>query len=539
MKFASPKKLTIIGGGIIGAFEAYYAFLDAKNINSQLRVTIYEKNLNSSDTTTSHIVPSLTPNEILAVLPTGNELVENFKKPFTEPNGLRIEDVANVNSSKFTHHFIKRAKEYSADLAGHNERVKILLKMGEMGMKLWQDLYLNADVHLKKILVESNFNPCFEQINEKKSLHHGYRIDLILNDDNASKKTSQIIADYQILGYKNCKILTPSETVEIDSFLKDFCINNSKENNESEWQDNVLALWRPAGCIDTHLFLPKFFYYLKKLMGNYMNKDGKIKNCFQIKFDRKVTAVTYKNNNNKIINGLTIISSSRLKKEKTIHSKSDFVFCPGEDIGTLGKMGFSEPASGGFAGASLVMNIPLSPEQIISFKKLNNYMEIHQKGLVFAWQAKFNNAGIFIGVAGGKAYYSDQKPSKNQTFALTTNIIQLNLINSITPQLVTIALGRESLNEYLNIDDLNQLEQAGILKRWVGIRAVAYDGFPTLGAMYCDSKKIDNARCTTHLGSGGAAFALASVKASRSSINQKGNFNDLISKILNFGNSKR
>jgi hypothetical protein len=113
MQTACPNKLTIIGGGIIGAFEAYFAYIEAKKNNCQLRVTIYEKNSKTSDTTTSHIVPSLTPNEILAVLPNGNELVKNFAIPFTEPNGLRIDDVPNVNSTELTHNFIKQAKKYS------------------------------------------------------------------------------------------------------------------------------------------------------------------------------------------------------------------------------------------------------------------------------------------------------------------------------------------------------------------------------------------------------------------------------------------
>jgi hypothetical protein len=129
--------------------------------------------------------------------------------------------------------------------------------MGEMGMKLWQVLYQNADVHLKNILNSSNYNPCCESDN--KTLHMGYRIDIMYNDIEASKKASQLIADYESLGYKHCKVLSPVEAVEIDPFLKEFCKNHSKKDNSLQWQDNALALWRPAGCIDTHVFLPKFY----------------------------------------------------------------------------------------------------------------------------------------------------------------------------------------------------------------------------------------------------------------------------------------
>lgn len=48
-------KITIIGGGIIGALEAYYAYLDAKNNGTQIRITINEKNQNITETTTSNI----------------------------------------------------------------------------------------------------------------------------------------------------------------------------------------------------------------------------------------------------------------------------------------------------------------------------------------------------------------------------------------------------------------------------------------------------------------------------------------------------
>ena len=37
-------KLTIVGGGIIGALEAYHAYLDAKSKGGQVRITIHEKN---------------------------------------------------------------------------------------------------------------------------------------------------------------------------------------------------------------------------------------------------------------------------------------------------------------------------------------------------------------------------------------------------------------------------------------------------------------------------------------------------------------
>lgn len=37
-------KLTIIGGGIIGLMEAYYAYLKAKSNGQPIRITIFEEN---------------------------------------------------------------------------------------------------------------------------------------------------------------------------------------------------------------------------------------------------------------------------------------------------------------------------------------------------------------------------------------------------------------------------------------------------------------------------------------------------------------
>ena len=76
MKSHYPENKLTIGGGIVGAIEAYFAYLEAKNNGKKIRITIHEKNESISETTTSHIVPSLTPDEILSVVPRGQELVK-------------------------------------------------------------------------------------------------------------------------------------------------------------------------------------------------------------------------------------------------------------------------------------------------------------------------------------------------------------------------------------------------------------------------------------------------------------------------------
>src|ERR1700733_14264693 len=80
------RQISIIGGGIIGAFESYYAYQDAQKNAEKICITVYEKNdaFTSLDkdgvsTNTSYnIAPSLTIDEILSVVPRGSQLVEKL-----------------------------------------------------------------------------------------------------------------------------------------------------------------------------------------------------------------------------------------------------------------------------------------------------------------------------------------------------------------------------------------------------------------------------------------------------------------------------
>jgi len=190
-------KLTIVGGGIVGALEAYFAYLDGQKEGKQVRVTIHEKNKALSETTTSHIVPSLTPDEILSVVPRGQELVEKLRLLFNEPGGIRVDDAEGVNGTEIAHQFVKQVQQYSSDEEGHQARTKALLKLGKMSMDLWQHIYDNADLVLKKVLEDSNFNPCREPRGNGSELHDGYRIDLIYNVPNAKAKANAMKAEYE------------------------------------------------------------------------------------------------------------------------------------------------------------------------------------------------------------------------------------------------------------------------------------------------------------------------------------------------------
>ncbi len=536
-------EVTIVGGGIAGALHAYHAHREALKSGTKVCVTICEKNSSYAGTTAANIAPSLTPDEILSVVPRGKALVEKLQIPFNQPGGIRVNDVAGVNSSKAAHHFIEQAEIYSHDVVGYQERTKTLLSLGKMSMDLWQTMYDEADPELKAILVASNFNPCREVTKkDTKVLHDGYRIDLIYNIPNAADRAQGMKADYEGLGYQNCTTLSPSEVMTIDPFLSDFCKNHatSDATGTLQWHNDSIALWRPGGCLDAKVFLPKFYEYLKKAMGTYKDQSGNVQDCFQILYGKEVQKVELKQVEGKtVITSLTFGDGAQKHNDDTCKDCS-YVFCPGEAVGTLNKLGFKEPAYARFAGASLLLSIPVPADKVEEYSAFNHCMEVHQEGVVLAWQARFVDGKIFIGVAGTKAFYGDQNPTKDQAFAKDRNLLQLNMVNDVLPEFISLALGRNTKSQKLDQADIDSLEQKGIAKRWAGTRAVVFDGFPSLGTAYkADGTEIDNALVTTHLGSGGVSFGPAAVAVSCSAQNNILTRKPLVDNVLGFAKSNR
>jgi glycine/D-amino acid oxidase-like deaminating enzyme len=512
----AQNKVTIIGGGIIGFMEVYFAYLKAQKKNERLRATIYEKNERFDQTTAAKIAPSLTPDEILSVVPRGTLLVEKLKDLFSVPGGVRVNDVEGINESAAAKEFIRAVEEYSKDEAGHLARTEALLTLGKLSMDLWEDIYQNGDDELKKIMRDSNYNPCRET--DKKVLQEGYRIDLIQRIPDAAQRAKDMMNDYDKLGYHHCEILSPAEVMKRDISLVDFCKTNSIElNGELVWKSDAVALWRPGGCLHVATFLPKFSTYLSKVMGQYTsNVSHQDKDNFRIKFNREVSNVsTTENGSGSRVNGLFF---SNFKKESHHHTydNHEYVFCPGESVGTLRKFGFNEPAYAIFAGAALRLSFRVSDDMLEKYKSFNHYMEVHQQGVVLAWQAGKRGPELSIAVAGTKAFYGDQVPTAEQDFAKNRNLLQLNMINNVLPELISAALGRNTHGQELTEADLQQLVSSGKAIRGVGSRAVAYDGFPTLGRVYQNGVPVANARVTTGLGSGGVSFAPAAVQASQS-----------------------
>jgi len=533
-------EVMIVGIGPVAGWHAYDAHLNAIKSGRKLRCTMFTNNRSIAGTTAANIVPSLTPDEILSVIPRGKALVEKLQCAFNEPGGIRVNDVENVNNSKVAQHFIEEVEVYSHDLAGYEERTKTLLALGKMSMDLWQAMYDEADAELKAILIASNFNPCREPMAQgARVLHDGYRIDLIYNVPNAAIRAQGMKSDYQSLGYENCAILSPSQVMAIDPFLTDFCKKHAEYDAAGtlQWHNDSVALWRPGGCIDAKTFLLKFYEYLKEKMGTYVDESNQTRNCFEIIYEKEVVGVELKaSNDSTIVTGLKFGDGSCVRG----NGSCSYFFCPGEAVGTLKKFGFREPAYAGFAGVSLLLNIPVPQNKIAEYKAFNHCMEVHQEGVVLAWQARMIEERIFIGVAGTKAFYGDQRPTKDQAFAKNRNLLQLNMINDVLPEFISLALGRDTKGQSLTQADLDILEQKNIAQRWAGTRSVVFDGFPTLGAAYTiDGAKIDNAIITTHLGSGGVSFAPAAVAISCSAQNEKATRSPLANKVLDFARSNR
>jgi len=255
-------------------------------------------------------------------------------------------------------------------------------------------------------------------------------------------------------------------------------------------------------------------------MGTYIDESNETRNCFEIFYQKEVIEVELeKNNDHTIVTGLTFGDGQCMHDSC---KNASYVFCPGEAVGTLRKLGFKEPAYAGFAGVSLLLNIPVPQDKMAEYESFSHCMEVHQEGIVLAWQARMIEGSIFIGVAGTKAFYGDQRPTKDQAFAKNRNLLQLNMINDVLPEFISLALGRDTKGQTLVQADLDTLEQQEIAQRWAGTRAVVFDGFPTLGAAYTpDDTKIDNVVVTTHLGSGGASFGPAAVAVSCCVQNEK------------------
>jgi len=518
------KRIYIVGAGIIGATEALYAFKDAEAKGERISIEMFDKNADMSKTTAANITPSLTPDEIVSVVPRGQDLVEKLKIPFNQPGGIKVDDVPGVDNS-VAQNFIRAALAYSKDDVGHAERTQTLLKMGAMSMAEWDRLYNEADSELRAIFDKAKFNRCGELKNDAKVLHTGYRADLIYGVPNAESRAMSMRKDYLNLGFAHTELLSADEVKKIDPALRDFVDSHSQllVDGTRSWNNDATALYRPGGCINAAIFVPALHNYMKHKMGDR----------FKLNFNHKLVGIEIKDNT---VAGLLFENGART----TIAKGSEVVLAPGEAVGTIDGLGLIEPAYAGFAGASLRLVIPLTEAQKEMYRDFDHCMEVHQEGIVLAWQARYLGGKLDIAVAGTKAFYGNQKPGIDQAFAKNRNLVQINMINDVLPQFMSIALGRNTHGTKISAEELQSLEDKKIARRWVGTRAVAYDGFPTLGAAYTrDGTRLSNARITTGLGSGGVSFAPAAALISRYAMQSAQGEDALFTKVLEFADSRR
>ncbi len=499
------RSLVIVGGGHVGLMTALLTHLRAVEQGETINITIYEKNDNIHQTTAANIWNSHTDDEIASVVPRGAQLGEKLAIPFNEPGGIKVSDVPGVNDSESAQRFIQQVIMDGKDNKAYEKRESLLLALGHAGMAAWKRLRSEGPEDLRKILEEANFNPCCENDGvHAQERFNGYRIDLIYSMSNANAHAQGMVKTYTNLGYKRSQILTPDEVEARDGSLAHFCAAHSEGVRGSRtWKDDSSAVWRPGGCLDTQRFLPQLVAYLEKSMGTYKTKEGVEKPRFSILYNKQVTGVNFTNNS---VESLVFADGTKTIGDEM--NKTTYVFAPGESVGTIRKLGFAEPAYAGFAGASLSLEVPLPEDGVETYRDFNHYMEVHRPGTVLAWQARLREGKLFLGGAGTKAFYGDVVPTLDDDFAREKNLLQLNMFNDVLPDVVSLALGRDVKGQTLGYDDLHALVEKNVAKRWVGRRAVVYDGFPTVGHLYRDEQKIENAQVITHLGSGGGSFSV-------------------------------
>lgn len=506
------KEINIVGAGIIAYLASYLISKSSLEKGQKIKINIFEKNHSINDTTVMHLVPSLTPDEMLAVIPPVDELLKDLQISFKEDHGIRVDDVPDIHKSKSTAEFLNQVRIDSAlgniDHLRHSQ--KILLDIGRRSMELWDEIYNEGDDEFKQIMIEANYNPCRRVRPDESKLHNGYRIDLIFKIKNAEEKAFFMAKNYRKIGFPNARVLTPKEVLKIDPFLKDFVLSNSVDHET--WNDDASALWRPGGCINTATLLPKLHQYLSKKLGSFVDDKGQNHNYFQVNYGCEVKSVEISDNK---ITALNFVHQNENKRSENILDDAQYLFCPGEAVGTLKRLGFEQPADAGFAGASLILRIKIPQEKEAEFSSFSHYMEVHKNGVVFAWQGKYlpDKKEILLGIAGSKAFYADISPKSDEEFCRDRNLLQLNVVNQIVPDLVSLAFGRDTKEKDLNYDDLKLLEDQKIAERWVGIRAFAYDGMPTVGTLWqINGEEISNAKTINHAGSGGVSYGPALVE---------------------------
>ncbi|WP_165482745.1 hypothetical protein [Legionella gresilensis] len=503
------KKYTITGGGIAGYVIALLIHLDAQKKGERVRITINDQLSNLEDTPAANLFFSLTHVEIKAVLPPPNELLEAFNKSFDQ-GGIRVE-VDGVNDSQVTQEFLEAvAKLEKEPVKKALEREDTLSEMGKMSMGMW-DMLANFNPKLKTIFANASYHPCRNPQDVSNLFNQGYRADVMFDMEPgvAHKTVEEMCNTFKQDGYTYTKPLSPDELEAYVPGFIDFCKENSELNTQGQrvWKNSAAAILRPGGSINAAKFLRGLKDYLNEEMGTYINSQGKEQPCFQAHYDRNVTALL--RDEEKAINGLVWQNQQKQQRvrpdnERHQYSKVSHFFCPGGNVATLPALGLPVPASIGFAGASFLFGIQDLPDELL--QKYNNIDfggEMHSTGVVLAVQARADGKSMSIGAAGTKSLYGDIMPDPEGVFARNRNLLQLNAINKVFPDLLSYVLKKNTKGQTLTFDDLDSLKTSQHVKTRALVRAVAYDGFTAQGQV------APNAYIMTDGGSGTASCAPA------------------------------
>jgi len=290
-------------------------------------------------------------------------------------------------------------------------------------------------------------------------------------------------------------------------------------------------------------------------MGTYTNAEGKVKNCFKIRYNREVTGLIYgeeEKERNSVI-GLRYTDhsskSTKIKYNKHAYYQFDVALQPGEAVNTLANLGLEQAPEVGFAGPSLRLDVPIPLDRLAEFSKHNNYMEVLRPGVVLAWQMRMQaNGKLFIGAAGTKANYGHVEPRIDEAFAKDRHLLQLNMVNDVVPDVMSVALGRNTTGQTLTAEDLKLLIDKKIAHIAVKRRAVRPNGFITVGDAHRqkDGARIANLSINTDGGSGGVSLAPASnfmnMLAEQNRKNQKAKVTEVTeafaAKVFHYGSSR-
>lgn len=494
-------KISIAGNGIVALMVAYLLFLRSHEEQKAVKITIRGK-YPIDYTTAAFLVPSLSWNEILSVVPPGKKLLDSLQKLFTDfKGGIRLEETDTILLK--AKEFIDAVESSGNDEQAQHRRTELLVEFSKLSLSIWELIYQSADQELRNIFDECNFLPCRELSSSEIKLRDGYRLDVYYEADDIEKKLQTAIEESMKNGYKHAQLVSPDNLLKLDTSFKTYVNSYStlNENSIRVWNKGAGVILRPGGCVNTPLFLKKFSEYMQKIMGTYLTEKGIEKPRFKVKLG-EVTGLQYAKDKNHV---LAFEVDKQQKTNKHHYIQENFILCPGEKIGTVRRFGLFEPPHARFVGFSLKLSIPEDLVFKAGFSLDYKSNMAIRTGAVSSSVVQVGKFGeqFSLGIGGLKAFLGLDDPDLNADYAIKASLYQLNMLNKVYAPFISVCLGKNTQGTLLTSDDLNVLIKNKFLTRWTGSRACAFDGAPTVDYGYNGQGQVDNLLIATHLSSGG------------------------------------